>query len=599
MDGKLTPGHERQFVIIGAGPAGLTAAYELTKHGQRPVVIEKSDKVGGIARTENYKGFYFDMGGHRFFTKSTEVNQMWHEVMGEDFLLRPRLSRIFYGHKYFKYPLEPMNALVGLGIGQSLLVGLSYLRWQLFPYKKEDTFEEWVTNRFGARLFSIFFKSYTEKVWGISTSELSAEWATQRIKDLDLKTAVLAMFFKPKKTIQTLIERFHYPRRGPGMMWSRFKEEVEKCDGKVLFDSDVVRLKRENERITGVVIQHKGIQEEIAGTDFISSMAITDLIKRLDPPAPKEILEAVQNLKYRDFLTVCLIVNKPYLFADNWIYVHDPSVQVGRIQNFKNWSPDMVPDNSLSNIGMEYFCNEGDDLWCSPDEDLIELGKKELEKIGLADSDDIIDGVVYRVEKSYPVWDSTYATHLEEIRKFMNTFENLQTIGRNGLHHYNNQDHSMLTGMYAVRNALFNSQYDLWKVNAEQTYHEVIQEEVEIPEAEIDKVISHAFSRAFPKLDPVAFGAAWGTVVGISLFILVLIVLRNQWDQVGIKIYLLSQFFPGFSISYGGSFLGLIYGFIVGYLFGWLIAFLKNLGVLISVAIIHRRAQLRLFRRLI
>ena len=259
----------------------------------------------------------------------------------------------------------------------------------------------------------------------------------------------------------------------------------------------------------------------------------------------------------------------------------------------------MVPDNSLSNIGMEYFCNEGDELWCSPDEELIELGKKELEKVGLAEYHDIIDGVVYRVEKSYPVWDSTYARHLEEIRKFMNRFENLQTIGRNGLHHYNNQDHSMLTGMYAVRNVLFNAQYDLWKVNAEQTYHEVIQEEVEFPEGEIDKVISHAFSRAFPKMDPVAFGAAWGSVLGISLFILVLIVLRNQWAEVGIKIYLLSQFFPGFSISYGGSILGLIYGFIVGYLFGWLIAFLKNLGVLVSVAIIHRRAELRLFRRLI
>lgn len=586
-------------MIIGAGPAGLTAAYELTRYGHRPVVLEKTGNVGGIARTENYKGFYFDMGGHRFFTKSTEVNQMWHEVMGDDFLLRPRLSRIYYDHKYFKYPLEPMNALVGLGVWQSLLVGLSYLRWQLFPYKNENTFEEWVTNRFGARLFNIFFKSYTEKVWGISTSDLSAEWATQRIKDLDLKTAVLAMFFKPRKTIHTLIERFHYPRRGPGMMWSRFKEEVEKCDGRVLFDSDVVRLKREGYRITGLTVQQNGSVQEIAGTDFISSMAITDLIRRLDPPAPEGILSAVDNLKYREFLTVCLIVKKPFLFADNWIYVHDPSVHVGRIQNFKNWSPEMVPDNSLSNIGMEYFCNEGDELWCSPDEELIELGKKELQAIGLADYDDIIDGVVYRVEKSYPVWDSTYAVHLEEIRAYINMFENLQTIGRNGLHHYNNQDHSMLTGMYAVRNALFDSAYDLWKVNAEQTYHEVIQEEVALPEKEIETVISHAFSRAFPKMDPVAFGAAWGIVAGLSLFFLVLIVVRNQIDSVGIKIFLLSQFLPGFSVTYAGSLLGLLYGFLGGYLFGWTVAFLKNFGVLVSVALIHRRAQWRMFRRLI
>ena len=593
------PDDLRKFVIIGAGPAGLTAAYELTRHGYMPVVLEKGDKVGGIARTENYKGFYFDMGGHRFFSKSNEVNQLWQEVMGDDFLLRPRLSRIFYNRKFFSYPLEPMNALVGLGIWQSLLVGLSYLRWQILPYKKEQTFEQWVTNRFGARLFKIFFKSYTEKVWGISTSELSSEWATQRIKDLDLKTAVLSMFFKPKHSIHTLIDRFHYPRQGPGMMWSKFKDEVEKRQGSVWFNSPVIRLQRSDRCILNIVVERDGFQESIPGTDFISSMAVTDLIKQLDPPAPLEILSAVQKLKYRDFLIVCLIVDKPFLFADNWIYVHDPFVHVGRIQNFKNWSPDMVPDNNLTNVGMEYFCNEGDDLWCASDEDLIELGRKELEKIGLANYEDIIDGVVFRVEKSYPIWDSEYADHLAVIREYLDGFENLQTIGRNGLHRYNNQDHSMLTGMYAVRNALFNANYDLWKVNAEQTYHEVIQDEVDLPDKDVEAVIAHAFTRAFPRMDPVAFGAAWGAVVGFSLFFLTMIVFKNQLNNIGIKMFLLSQFLPGYAVSPWGSLLGLLYGFFGGYIFGWLFAFLKNFGVLASVAIIHRRAEWNLFKRLI
>jgi protoporphyrinogen oxidase len=599
MDNSQGSGNPRKFIIIGAGPAGLTAAYELTEHGHQPLVLEKSNTVGGIARTENYKGFYFDMGGHRFFTKSVEVNRMWEKVLGDDFLLRPRLSRIYYNQKFFSYPLEPMNALKGLGIWQGILVGMSYLRWQLFPYKEERTFEEWVTNRFGGRLFKIFFKSYTEKVWGISTSELTADFATQRIKDLDLKTAILSMFFKPKKTIQTLIDKFHYPRRGPGMMWAKFKEEVENRNGKVLFNNPVVAIRWANQRVLGVEVERDGSREFIPGTDFISSMAIADLIKRLDPPAPAEVLNAAHQLKYRDFLTVGLVIDKPFLFADNWIYVHDPSVHVGRIQNFKNWSREMVADESQTTVGMEYFCNEGDDLWCASDDELIELGRKELSKIGLANYDDIKDGVVYRVEKTYPVYDSDYSDYLLTIRRFIDSLENLQTIGRNGLHRYNNQDHSMLTGMYAVRNALFEAGYDLWKVNAEQAYHETIQPEVELPAKEVDSVFVSAFTKAFQKLDPRAFGVAWGIVSGFALFFVTLILAKNQWNEIGLKFYLLSQFLPGYAITTTGSLLGLIYGFIVGYLFGWLFAFLKNFGVLVTVAIILRQAQWRLIKRLV
>jgi protoporphyrinogen oxidase len=339
----------------------------------------------------------------------------------------------------------------------------------------EETFEQWVTNRFGKRLFEIFFKAYTEKVWGISCTELKAEWAAQRIKDLSFKTALLSMFIKPKTTIKTLIEEFHYPRLGPGMLWNKVKNEIECRDGVVYLNSPVTRIHCKGNRIDYVVVSRNGSDEEIIhGTDFISSMPISEFIKRLEP-APADVLEAANKLSYRDFLTVCLVVNQPELFPDNWIYVHEPEVKVGRIQNFKNWSLDMVPDQTKTSLGLEYFCNEGDDLWNMADADLIELGKRELERIGLANSDDVIDGCVYRVPKAYPIYDSEYHTYLKRIRYFVAGIQNFQTIGRNGLHRYNNQDHSMITGMLAVDNLLNGGKNDLWSVNTDSEYHEEIQ----------------------------------------------------------------------------------------------------------------------------
>ncbi|MFQ5422144.1 MAG: NAD(P)-binding protein, partial [Anaerolineae bacterium] len=307
MSEPVKNGSERKVVIVGGGPSGLTAGYELAKkHGVRPLVIEKLDKVGGIARTENYKGYHFDMGGHRFFTKSKEVNEFWHEVMGDDFLTRPRLSRIYYDKKYFDYPLKPMNALTGLGIWRSFLVGMSYLRWQVFPYKQEESFEEWVTNRFGKRLFQTFFKSYTEKVWGISTSELKAEWAAQRIKNLDLKTALINMFVSTGTKVTSLIEQFEYPRRGPGMLWTVVKEKIEGMGGQVHMETEVVGFNRNGNRIESVVVKCNGRTETIPGTDFISSTPIPVFLRNLNPPPPPEILAAAEKLKFRDFLTVCL-----------------------------------------------------------------------------------------------------------------------------------------------------------------------------------------------------------------------------------------------------------------------------------------------------
>jgi len=386
-------------IVIGGGPAGLTAALALTDHGLRPIVLERSQQVGGIARTESYKGFRFDMGGHRFFSKSGEVRDLWHRILGEHFLRRPRMSRIFYRRKFFHYPLRPLDALAKLGIVEGFLIVLSYLRWQVFPYRDVDTFEQWVTNRFGRRLFLTFFKSYTEKVWGIPCTELKAEWAAQRIKNLTLGSALLSWLFKPRNAITSLIEQFDYPELGPGMMWEAFRREIESHGGVVKLGCDVVEIAVESDRVVGVHVQTNGKAEFIPAEHVISSMPVTEFIKKITPPVPEAAARAASQLKYRDFLTVCLIVDKAELFADNWIYIHEPEVIVGRIQNFKNWSPMMVPDQSKSSLGLEYFCNEGDDLWNTSDAELVELGKRELAQIGLVEARLVEDGCVFRTEE--------------------------------------------------------------------------------------------------------------------------------------------------------------------------------------------------------
>ncbi len=479
-----TAGARADFVVIGGGPAGLTAAYEAAEHGRRPLVLEKGQIVGGISRTETYKGYGFDMGGHRFFTKSDEVRDLWNTVLaenGESFLKRPRLSRIYYGGKFYNYPLKPLNALKNLGWYESAWLMASYCRWKVFPHKQEETFEEWVVNRFGRRLFRTFFKTYTEKVWGISTKELKAEWAAQRIKNLSLRSAVMGGIFKPKHgKITTLIEEFHYPRHGPGLLWECFANSVEKRGGCVERQATVETVHRDGKTVTGVTWTDAEGQthREDNGAPVLSSMPLAELVRRLDPPAPEPVLKAANSLKYRDFLTVCLIVDDPDLFPDNWIYVHDPRVKVGRIQNFGNWSPEMIPAHDRgkrSSLGLEYFCNEGDDLWSLSNPELVELAKQELDRIGLCPASKVKDGVVYRVPKSYPVYDAAYAGHVDVIRNYVDSLENLRTVGRNGLHRYNNQDHSMLTGLYAVRSLLKGESHDLWSINADQEYHEEIK----------------------------------------------------------------------------------------------------------------------------
>ncbi len=474
-------GHKK-VVIIGAGPSGLTAAYELCKVGVQSVVLEKDEVVGGISRTVNYRGYLFDIGGHRFFTKVKAVDDLWREILEEEkFLKRRRLSRIYYNKKFFHYPLQPTNALFGLGIYNSFRTFLSYTKTQLFPIKPELSFEDWISNRFGRRLYHTFFKTYTEKVWGIPCNEISAEWAAQRIKGLSLlsalKNALITSQPKNKSNIiKTLIDSFEYPEKGPGMMWETVADIIKSKGSQLKLNAGVEKIFWQKNKVTALEIATDGRKELIPGTDFISSMPIQELVRKMEPSVPDEVRHAADILSYRDFLTVSLIINKANLFEDNWIYIHDEEVKVGRIQNFKNWSPEMVPDPNKTCLGLEYFCFEGDSLWTMSDEDLIALGTKELGMLELVDPNDVEDGAVVRMPKAYPVYDSKYADALIIIRKFLDGLNNLHLVGRNGMHKYNNQDHSMLTAMLTVKN-IMGANYNVWDVNVEQEYHEEINDE--------------------------------------------------------------------------------------------------------------------------
>src|SRR5512139_3368718 len=370
----------QNVVVVGGGPAGLTAAYELTRAGIKPIVLEMGARVGGIARTEVFDGYRLDIGGHRCFTKVPQVEAFWYEVLGEDFLVRPRLSRIYYNRKFILYPLRFADALGKLGVLQSFLVLMSYFRSKILPYRNEKTFEEWVSNRFGRRLYRIFFKTYTEKVWGIPCDQLSAQWAAQRIQNLSLPRAVMGALFgvRGAKNVKSLIEEFHYPRLGPGMLWERTQQLIEQRGGEVRLTTQVVKVLHRDGKAIGVVARSNGQETIIAADAIISSMPISELVAQLDPPAPFDVREGASQLTYRDYFTVGLIINQPELFPDNWIYIHAPEVKVGRVQNFKNWSPEMVPDPSKTFLGLEYFCNEGDALWNMRDEALIALGSREL-----------------------------------------------------------------------------------------------------------------------------------------------------------------------------------------------------------------------------
>ncbi len=470
---------QKPVVIIGAGPAGLTAAYELAKRGRRSVIVEKDTVVGGIARTAQYKGYRFDIGGHRFFTKVDRVMAMWRDVMGDDFLKRPRLSRIYYRKQFFYYPIKPFDVVRKLGLWETALAGLSFIKAKIFPRPREESFEDYIINNFGERLYRTFFKSYTEKVWGIPCTEIKAEWAAQRIKGLSFSSLIrTALFGNRGNKIKTLIEEFWYPRLGPGMMWEKTKDLVEKSGyGETLFRSAPTAVLHENGVITAVrVWGSDGGERTIEASALISSMPLAELFDLFEPKLDPAAIRAAHSLHYRDFVTVALVIRRKDMFPDNWIYIHEPGVKLGRIQNFKNWSPEMVPGPETTCLGLEYFCFTTDPLWRMQDKDLVAFAADELEKIGLAKKEEVLDGAVVRMPKTYPVYDDAYERAMPEVKKAVARFANLYPVGRNGMHKYNNQDHSMLTAMLAVENIADGAQHNLWEVNVERIYHEEIKD---------------------------------------------------------------------------------------------------------------------------
>lgn len=607
-----------RVLITGAGPAGLTAAYELSKLGLRPTVLEADDQVGGLSRTVNYRGYRFDIGGHRFFSKVPLINELWDEILREDFLVRPRLSRIYYRERFFDYPLKAANALAGLGPVEAFLIGLSYTKARLFPHAEETNFEQWVSNRFGDRLYQIFFKTYTEKVWGIPCAEISADWAAQRIKNLSLREAIRSALLGSGRAadgqiITTLIEQFNYPRFGPGMMWERCKDLLAARGHETVGGVRVERVRHRHGRVECVYGRTSaGDLAEFGAEHFISTMPLRELIHALDPPPPDEVIEAANRLRYRDYLTVVLIVKREAVFPDNWIYIHAPEVKMGRIQNYKNWSPEMVPDPSRTSLGLEYFLWEKDEEWQWPHERLIELGVKECVRIGLADPSEVEDGTVVRMKKAYPVYDQHYHESLAVIRNYLESFSNLQTVGRNGLHRYNNQDHSMLTAVYAARN-IAGEQNDVWSVNTEMEYHEEARvkegssgsmgdrltpsrvEPVAVPDTVPDELIEAVFA----KLDPVALGAALGAVGAIILFLASAALIIKGGDVIGPNLSLLGHYLIGFNVTWAGAFLGAGEAGVGGFALGYLVAWLRNWLLAAYASLARRRAEARAQRDLL
>ncbi|MCJ2067997.1 NAD(P)/FAD-dependent oxidoreductase [Methylobacterium sp. J-030] len=477
--------HHTETLVIGAGPAGLTAAYLLSKRGRSVTVLERDPaQVGGISRTVSHNGYLFDIGGHRFFSKSKAVVDLWDEILPNDFIERPRLSRIYYRGRYYAYPLKAFEALKNLGLLTSAACMASYLYARLRPVREPKTFHAWVRNQFGERLFAIFFKTYTEKVWGMSCDAISADWAAQRIKGLDLGAAIRdginrsLGLRKPAKAggpvIKTLIESFRYPRRGPGMMWEAAAARIRAQGGKVLLDRGVDALTYDAGTGIWTVAARSadGTRETFTARHVISSAPVRELVDSIRP-RPLSTFNA-RSLKYRDFLTVALIAKSQKDFLDNWIYIHDPSVKVGRVQNFRSWSPEMVPDADHTCLGLEYFCFEGDGLWNASDDELVALAKREIGQIGLIDPDEVVDACVVRQAKAYPVYDEEYAGHVATVRRELERdFPSLHLVGRNGMHKYNNQDHAMMTAMLTVENILANQRrHDVWRVNEDAEYTE-------------------------------------------------------------------------------------------------------------------------------
>lgn len=462
--------NQKTALILGGGPAGLAAGFELARKNYKVTVFEREDVVGGISKTAEHNGYRFDMGGHRFFTKNREVEALWHETLKSDFIRTPRLSRIYYNRHFFKYPIAIGDALKNAGVLASFLWFLSYLQYRIKPIHPETSFADWVTNRFGKRLFETFFKSYTEKVWGIPTTELSAEWAVQRIKGLSLWEAVRNALLKPKTKATSLIDEFDYPKLGPGMMYEALAERIKAAGGTVLTNHNVTGIRSRNGHVTEVEISGNGRVQTYAADVVVSTIPLPNLLTLLHP-ARADVTATASKMRFRDFISVNLILDKKEVFPDTWIYVHDPSVKMGRIQNFKNWSPFMTANSDHTPVGCEYFCTEGDALWTMPDKDLVELASREIKAIGLSEGATVKDGSVYRVRNAYPMYTGPYREAIKHAKEVLAGIGNLEVAGRGGMFRYNNMDHSILSGWLAARK-LDGQDCTPWNANTDAEYHE-------------------------------------------------------------------------------------------------------------------------------
>ena len=465
-------GEDIGTAVLGAGPAGLTASYVLALRGEPGAVFEAGDDVGGIAKTVEVDGYRFDMGGHRFFTKLRPVQRLWEHMLGDELLTRSRLSRIYYKGEFFPYPLRAPSVIKRLGLGESTLCALSYLWSRTRNSRKEpETFEDWVTTHFGKRLYNAFFRDYTEKVWGVPGSEIRSQWAAQRIQNFSFWKAMLTILKLRREHVTTLIEEFRYPRLGPGQMWKAFQRRVEEGGVPVHLNHRCELIRHRDGRADSVVIRANGGLTEHAVDGVLSSMPLSELVLSLDPAPPEDVLAAARQLRYRDFCLVALMTTEEQPFPDNWIYLQDPGTRAGRVQNFGAWSEGMVPPG-MTCLGVEYFCFEGDEVWEMPEEAAVELAKQELGRIGLIDPSRVVRGAKIRIPKAYPMYESNYEEALGVLQPYIEGFENLMTCGRNGLHRYNNQDHSMWTAMLATLNLLDDADHDVWSVNAEAEYLE-------------------------------------------------------------------------------------------------------------------------------
>jgi protoporphyrinogen oxidase len=513
--------HSHRVVIIGAGPAGLTAGYELARNGYQAEVLEADSRyVGGLARTVEYQGFRFDIGGHRFFSKNREIEALWTELLGPKMLECSRRSRVYYNGRFFRYPLEPLDALRNLGPIEAFRSLISYLKAQRRSPVHIRSFEDWVVSAFGRRLYEIFFKTYTEKVWGIPCNQISADWAAQRIRGLSLLSVMRSLLHVPAPNaavVKTLVDHFRYPAQGPGQMWQKAACLIEEAGGAVRMGHPVREIHCDGGRIVAVTTEGSDGPRTHRGDSFVSTMPLADLITGLRPPAPEAVLASARQLRYRDFITVALIIDQAELFPDNWIYIHDPGVQVGRIQNFKNWSAEMVPDPRFTVLGLEYFCSSKDTLWSSSDEQLIAIAKDELETLGLADKSKVVDGAVVRQPKAYPMYDHDYRANVAKIREYLAIEAlNLQVAGRNGMHKYNNQDHAMMTGLMAARN-IMGGTFDLWRVNSDAEYLESEDGAAEGGRGEPSPIDDRGEVWGIPALDVISMRSGYIGAAGVPL----------------------------------------------------------------------------------